>query len=265
MKKIILRFIVLCVSLMAFGMVALAADPKAPFPVNGNVPKGHECDNKEYGHFIVEKVIKDGYVVEGDEGEVIEDGVTGWEYSGDGISYRGEGNTIHIDLFYGTPEYGDIYYWLWGYKLCSGAGSEKDDDDDDEKSEGSSSDDKPAGPTENQLKQDSIYSSVDSQIKSIVESVGNGDSQNNGRVTIDGEELVNSLPKRVMSKMAENPSIELFFNYTCNGMKYTTVIPAGASIDPTIEWFGPVYLMTHYPTLWHQTNETSVPVMAPVN
>jgi len=116
---------------------------------------------------------------------------------------------------------------------------------------------KPAEPTPHQVKQDSIYNEIETQVASI-------GSSSNGNVTIDGKDLVNSLPRATMQKIAENPNVDITFTYIYNGVKYTTVIPAGAKINTSIDWFGPAYLMANYPTVWHKTESDLVHVISPV-
>lgn len=126
-------------------------------------------------------------------------------------------------------------------------------------------DDKPT-PTENQAQQEAIYSSVESQIQSIVSmpTDSNSGTQSSRMVTIEGGEKIYSLPQKTMAMIAANPNITITFTYIYNGVKYMTVIPAGAVIDPTIEWFGPAYLMCHFPTAWVQPGNELVQVVAPV-
>ena len=128
---------------------------------------------------------------------------------------------------------------------------------DDVKDSGSNDDDsRPAPPTPHQSAQTSILSSVDTQLAKI-------DASADGQVIVDGKDLVNALPNTTMQKIAEKPNAVVFFTYTYNDAKYTTAIP-GSSVDTSIEWYGPIYMMTHFPTMWHQDANTSVPVVAPV-
>lgn len=81
---------------------------------------------------------------------------------------------------------------------------------------------------------------------------------------LDGKDFVYSLPVAIMKKIAEHPNVSVVFTYIYNGVKYTTVIPTGAPIDTSIEWFGPAYLMCHCPTVVNQEDGSQVQVNAPI-
>jgi len=126
--------------------------------------------------------------------------------------------------------------------------------DNDEKSNDDDSD--PAPPTDNQQAQNSISNDIDRQLNNL--------SEAGGFVTINGGDQVNSLPASTVAKAMASGTAQLSFTYYYKGEKYTTIIPAGTVIDPTIQWYGPEFLIASYPTVWHEKNNVAVPIAAPV-
>ena len=56
-----------------------------------------------------------------------------------------------------------------------------------------------------------------------------------------------SLPYDVMKMLHDNPNITLVFSYTYLGQNYTVTIPGSAAIaNPSVPWYGPVYLYALY-------------------